>query len=546
MVTVPFDGNEQMRLWITVRNGMGHHLLITFSFYTLGTEGRTGKSLPSSFSQGDAPGSQASGRSGAESESPSGQRANDHRHTNGEAKSSTKVNGGGNSNRAPTACKCSKDGRHYANTYLQETYPGSVESLWKLLFESEFNKGFLTNEVMKGADVQEEAWQKAPDGTLTKTTRYTKWLGMPIGPKTTKAILTDVCENKDFDQYVTTVTTTSTPDVPSGGCFTTKCRTCITWAGPNKIQVLVTGAVEFTKSSWIKGQIEKGAADGMSTHYKELNQCIRKYIAAHPEDFAGGDSGSGTATPLAAADSENGHASRSRSRSTGRSRDIDSDRTLSKNKVSVESPVSPIAASTVKGDKSGSGGMLSSLFGVFSWGDGESASHLTLIGVLLAVMLANIYIWIQISNVSSQIERMQGHVVHQHSKGNSDDGARSMIHRNTGNNNNNKNNNMFLDNDHVGGDYHDSYSWEQEEAMWAWLTEREERHQQYRRANAHKDRIRVQKSGSDPVMETEEDPHGAKFVDLSATEAKLQARINELQQQLETLERALETGAQKM
>ncbi|KAK3829385.1 MAG: GRAM domain-containing protein, partial [Benniella sp.] len=220
----------------------------------------------------------ASGRSRAESESPSDNRANDHRHTNGEAKSSTKANGGGNSNRAPTVCKCSKDGRHYANTYLQETYPGSVESLWKLLFESEFNKGFLTNEVMKGADVQEEAWQKAPDGTLTKTTRYTKWLGMPIGPKTTKAILTDVCENKDFDQYVTTVTTTSTPDVPSGGCFTTKCRTCITWAGPNKIQVLVTGAVEFTKSSWIKGQIEKGAADGMTAHYKELNQCIRKYI----------------------------------------------------------------------------------------------------------------------------------------------------------------------------------------------------------------------------------------------------------------------------
>src|SRR5690606_26215191 len=130
----------------------------------------------------------------------------------------------------------------------------------------------------------EEPWQKAADGvSSTKTTKYTKWLGMPIGPTTTRAILTEVCENKDFDDYVTTVTTTSTPDVPSGGCFTTKCRTCITWAGPNQVRVVVTGAIEFTKSSWIKGQIEKGAAEGMASHYKELNKSIHKYIAAHPE-----------------------------------------------------------------------------------------------------------------------------------------------------------------------------------------------------------------------------------------------------------------------
>ncbi|KAK3829544.1 MAG: GRAM domain-containing protein, partial [Linnemannia elongata] len=185
---------------------------------------------------------------------------------------------GAGANHAPTTCKCSKDGRHYANSFMSEIYPGTVESMWKLLFDSNFSKSFLTNEAMKGADVQEEAWKGAGDGTSTKVTKYTKWLGMPIGPKTTKAILTDVCEYKNFDDHVSTVTTTSTPDVPSGGSFTTKCRTCITWAGPNQVLVVVTGAVEFTKSSWIKGQIEKGAAEGMGTHYKELNTSIRKHI----------------------------------------------------------------------------------------------------------------------------------------------------------------------------------------------------------------------------------------------------------------------------
>ncbi|ORZ06176.1 GRAM domain-domain-containing protein, partial [Lobosporangium transversale] len=178
----------------------------------------------------------------------------------------------------PTTCRCSKDGRHYSNTYMSETYPGTVRAIWKLLFDSDFNKSFLTSEAMKGADVQDEPWQKSTDDTLTKTTRYTKWLGMPIGPKTAKAILTDVCEHKNFDEYTTTVTTTSTPDVPSGGCFTTKVRTCITWAGPTQVQVVVTGGVEFTKSSWIKGQIEKGAAEGLTAHYTELNKCIRKHI----------------------------------------------------------------------------------------------------------------------------------------------------------------------------------------------------------------------------------------------------------------------------
>ncbi|KAK3836015.1 MAG: GRAM domain-containing protein, partial [Linnemannia elongata] len=179
---------------------------------------------------------------------------------------------------SPTTCKCSKDNRHYANTYMSDTFPGSLESIWKLLFDSHFSKGFLTSDVMKGADVQEETWQNASDGTATRVTRYTRWLGMPIGPKTTKAIVTDVCEHKDFDDYVTVVTTTSTPDVPSGGSFTTKVRTCLTWAGPHQVLVVVTGAVEFTKSSWIKGQIEKGAAEGLTFHYKEVNPCMRKHI----------------------------------------------------------------------------------------------------------------------------------------------------------------------------------------------------------------------------------------------------------------------------
>ncbi|KAG0312844.1 hypothetical protein BGZ99_009221 [Dissophora globulifera] len=457
-------------------------------------------------------------------------------------------------NRAPTICKCSQDGRHYANIYMNETYPGSVESMWKLLFDSDFNREFLTSDSVKGADIQEEEWQKQPDGTLIKGTKYTKWLGMAIGPKTTKALLTDVCEHKDYNEYITNVTTTATPDVPSGGSFSTKCRTCITWEGPNQVRVVVTGAIEFTKSSWIKSQIEKGAAEGMSSHYRELNTGIRKHITSHPEEFAGGDPLEKAGAAIAAAEpllEGAGAHSSSRHRSSGRHKKSRDARTSSKDKSAdetAETVAVDVGAGKSNNTKSSSGSInigsiVSKLASSFSWNDSEGASHVVLVSVLFLVMIANIYIWFQISSVTSQIERIQGDVF-PHVPG----GGKDM--RKTSRDNNN-NNSPFIDVDMDGGFGDEGYSREQEEAMWAWLTEREERHQQFHRANA-KDWVRTSKvekgrgGGADAETRGSIDDNDNKFKDIAATEAKLQARINELQQQLETLERALDTGAQRM
>ncbi|KAG0360220.1 hypothetical protein BG005_011200 [Podila minutissima] len=431
------------------------------------------------------------------------------------------------SNHAPTTCKCSKDGRHYANSFMSETYPGTVQAMWELLFDSEFSKKFLTNEAMKGADVQEEPWKKGADG-LTKITKYTKWLGMPIGPKTTKAILTDVCENKDFDNYVTAVTTTSTPDVPSGGSFTTKCRTCITWAGPNQVLVVVTGAVEFTKSSWIKGQIEKGAADGMGTHFKELNKSIRKHIAAHPADFAveSEPPASGAASPVPLESVKQPVEDYMPPTSNGYIHKLEAER----------------SSPSVNEKESGAVGFWSMIQDALSGGAGstESLSHLALVCVLLLVLLANIYIWFQINSVTTQIERIQG----------------DILYRRT-------------------GEYHepgfnkaraaqryteDVFTRDQEEAMWAWLTEREAKNRRYQQKQQQKqkqkqraydwDRVRKQDSDTNddnndndyPVQQQQQQPQQKRadsFQELSEAEIKLQQRINELQQQLEVLERAL-------
>jgi hypothetical protein len=430
---------------------------------------------------------------------------------------------------------------------MSETYPGSVESMWKLLFDSNFSKGFLTNEAMKGADVQEEAWKGATDGTSTKVTKYTKWLGMPIGPKTTKAILTDVCEYKNFDEYVTTVTTTSTPDVPSGGSFTTKCRTCITWTGPNQVLVVVTGAVEFTKSSWIKGQIEKGAAEGMGTHYKELNASIRKHIAAHPEEFGGATAGSVSAPPTSDVSRRApSPSSKTTTPTQERSRAKHNPQHHSATQPSMENgktEKNPLVATQQSAGKSGTGGgaagLLSGIMASFSTGpDGEGASHMALMTVLVIVMLANVYIWFQISSVTAQIEKIQGDVfAEQRSNGRSHISSPPKGGYYGG-----------VDYDSGFGD--NGYTRDQEEAMWAWLTEREERHRRYQRAAAGREwgRVRKQERNDNDNDSNLNDPTSSSSSSSSSsasalTEAKLQARINELQQQLEALEKAVERGS---
>ncbi|KAF9583714.1 hypothetical protein BGW38_008782 [Lunasporangiospora selenospora] len=527
--------------------------------------------------------------------------------------------------RTPTTCKCSKDGRHYANQFMSETYPGTVEKIWKLLFDSDFNKSFLTSDVMRGADLQDEAWQKSPtDKTLTKTTRYTKWLGLPIGPKTTKATLVDVCEHQDFDDYVTTVTTSSTPDVPSGSSFTAKNRTCITWAGPGLVQVVVTGGVEFTKSSWIKGQIEKGAFDGMTTHYKELNLALRKHIAAHSEEFGAAANGAGAASARVKdldvkEGSDAGSVSggrTSKNRQKGRTQGPEAERDRAKAAEAAAAAAAATAALANKGFGAGvnasktssdsKGGVLGVLLGLLEplaslWSSGSSTlstmatsgkqtgtgllpleadsawSQVAVLSVLVLVMFANIYIWFLISSVTSQIERIQGDVFVQTHGGGADSRYfqgrgrqpyRSPQYMWTGHQEDSMQGGLDGDeNEEFGSDSGltgDMFTREQEEAMWAWLTEREDRHRQHQqhRGSGSRQKQKPRPKMTKPKQPEEGDVDGdegkggdrndksdqhqalAKDIDQFAeTEDRLRARIRELQDQVESLEKAA-TGSQ--
>lgn len=154
--------------------------------------------------------------------------------------------------RAATECEDGKRGEHYPNVVLDTTYPTSVETLYNLLFTTGFGRDFLVND--QGLlDVEVGDWEQMGD-EMERSMSYVKPLNASIGPKQTKCLITERMLHADKEQYTTTITTTRTPDVPSGGSFAVKTRTCLTWAGGWNTRLCVTCMVEWTGRSFIRSK----------------------------------------------------------------------------------------------------------------------------------------------------------------------------------------------------------------------------------------------------------------------------------------------------
>lgn len=185
-----------------------------------------------------------------------------------------------------TDCPCDKDKKHYSTIALDTTYPAVPEKLYNLMFTSGFMKEFWTDN-QKLLELHLSDWAPNPDedDLLSRNITYIKPLTGSFGPKQTKCHLTEQNLHVDFDEYVTALTTTKTPDVPSGGSFSVKTRTCLTWAGGNVTKVHVTCQVDWTGRSMVKGIIDRASIDGQKQYYKDLDVAIRKYMKEHSSEF---------------------------------------------------------------------------------------------------------------------------------------------------------------------------------------------------------------------------------------------------------------------
>ncbi|OZJ04377.1 hypothetical protein BZG36_03194 [Bifiguratus adelaidae] len=188
----------------------------------------------------------------------------------------------------PTTCSCLSADTHSSEiACLDTTYPCSVQRLWDIIFKRRFVEDYLRDK---------EGAQEIEFGTWSdnkRTSTYIKQLNASMGPKQTRCNLTDeVIENDPLD-HITTITTTSTPDVPSGSSFYVKTRTCIMWASPSRARLIVSFSIEWTKSSWLKAPIEKGTLEGQTTYFRNLDKALQAYIASHSrkrsEDVTGSE-----------------------------------------------------------------------------------------------------------------------------------------------------------------------------------------------------------------------------------------------------------------
>ncbi|KIO07078.1 hypothetical protein M404DRAFT_998507 [Pisolithus tinctorius Marx 270] len=185
-----------------------------------------------------------------------------------------------------THCSCSKSGDHLNEVALETVLPGTPEKINNLMFASGFIKHFMRVD-QKLTDIQISDWTPVAPGSklLSRNMSYIKPLNNSVGPRQTKCELHDESVYCDFDDHVVMMTTTRTPDVPSGGVFSVKTRTCIMWASAVSTRVIVTTQVEWTGRSFIKSLIEKSAIEGQKQYHSDLDKAMRMYIQEHQSEF---------------------------------------------------------------------------------------------------------------------------------------------------------------------------------------------------------------------------------------------------------------------
>lgn len=153
-----------------------------------------------------------------------------------------------------------------------ETVPAPLGVVANLIFgdDSTWYKNFLID-VEKNTQLEEiPAFSPGEGGKKSRKYEYVKPLHGPVGPKQTKCICTDVADIWDMENCIVVITSTSTPDVPSGGSFVAKTRTGLCWAENNETKIVLSYWLEWSAKSWIKSAVEKGASDGQITMAKDL------------------------------------------------------------------------------------------------------------------------------------------------------------------------------------------------------------------------------------------------------------------------------------
>ncbi|KAI7895289.1 uncharacterized protein EV154DRAFT_536144 [Mucor mucedo] len=168
-------------------------------------------------------------------------------------------------------CPCTVNGEQYPHIALNETYKGSVQAMFRLLFDSNFFPGFLER-YENFEHVQSSAWKHGKRQVIGQ--RRIK--SSTTGTRVVKTLFEERRIHRKIPYYTCITAKKSMPDMPMGAVYSIQSRTCITRVSKDKVHVLVTFQVVFSKTGLVSSIIEKNAADDQLRLYSHLNSILNK------------------------------------------------------------------------------------------------------------------------------------------------------------------------------------------------------------------------------------------------------------------------------
>ena len=156
---------------------------------------------------------------------------------------------------APT--ECGDGASHYERPLQDDIIPAPLGKVYAMMFGAA-SGGFMAKWLMdeiKVTDLTMEDDKKGLSEEIrTRSYAYIKPLNAPIGPKTTKCVVTETLDSFDLEKAISITQSTQTPDVPSGNVFATKTHFCLMWAPNNATRLVINFTIEWTGKSWLKGK----------------------------------------------------------------------------------------------------------------------------------------------------------------------------------------------------------------------------------------------------------------------------------------------------
>ena len=156
--------------------------------------------------------------------------------------------------------ECGDAGSHYDKVVGDDVIAAPLGKVYSLMFgqnSAAFMTKFLSVD-QKCTEVQMDDKRGLSLDNKSRTYTYIKPLYAPIGPKSTKCVITETVDNLDFEKAANLTMSTQTPEAPSGNVFVVKTKYCLSWAENNSTRVQVNCTIEWSGKSWIKGECTTG------------------------------------------------------------------------------------------------------------------------------------------------------------------------------------------------------------------------------------------------------------------------------------------------